>query len=315
MTPVVLELGGKDPMIVFEDANLELAAGAAVWGAFCNAGQSCSSVERLYVHESVADELTKRIVEKTRELKQGPGDSEDVSIGPMSSERQLKIVDDHVNDFRDNGAKIEIGGRRADTLVRHEHEVRNDLSVASDGGDKSVPAPLFYEPTVISGATNDMRAMQEETFGPTLPIATFKTEEEAIRLANDSEFGLTASVWTRDRARGKRVARQIEAGSVCINEVLYTHGIGQTPWGGFKNSGRGRTHGREGLMELVQPQHIHTNSIALLPDAWWMPYSSNAVRTFRKFATNFASGSLWKTTQMMPQLVSRIRELLRKPND
>jgi succinate-semialdehyde dehydrogenase/glutarate-semialdehyde dehydrogenase len=285
MTPVVLELGGKDPMIVFEDANLELAAGAAVWGAFCNAGQSCSSVERLYVQESIADELTKLIVEKTRKLKLGGGNQEDVSIGAMSTERQVKIVEDHVKNFREFGAKIEIGGRRN---------------------------ALFYEPTVISGATNDMRAMREETFGPTLPIATFRTEKEAISLANDSEFGLTASVWTKDYTKGKRVAQQIEAGSVCVNEVLYTHGIGQTPWGGFKNSGRGRTHGREGLMELVQPQHIHINRLALLPDAWWMPYSSNAVKTFRKFATNFASGSLWKTTQMMPQLANRIKELLKK---
>lgn len=305
LTSVVLELGGKDPMIVFADANLELAAGAAVWGAFCNSGQSCSSVERLYVHESVAVELTRKIVEKTKQLKQGVGTSEDVSIGAMSSERQIQIVEDHVNAFREDGAKIEIGGQRtADILVR---ESGPDESHA----DKDVRVPLFYEPTVISGATNDMRAMQEETFGPTLPIATFKTEEEAIRFANDSEFGLTASVWTRDRAKGERVARQIEAGSVCINEVLYTHGIGQTPWGGFKNSGRGRTHGREGLMELVQPQHIHTNQLSLLPDAWWMPYSPNAVALFRKMTTTFSSGSLLKTAGLMPQMWKRIKELLK----
>ena len=154
--------------------------------------------------------------------------------------------------------------------------------------------------------------MQEETFGPTLPIATFSTEEEAIRLANDSEFGLTASVWTRDRARGERVAQKIEAGSVCVNEVLYTHGIGQTPWGGFKNSGRGRTHGREGLMELVQPQHIHVNKLALMPDAWWMPYSATAVATFRKMTTTFATGSLLKTAALLPQMLKRINELRRK---
>ncbi|HTH38814.1 MAG TPA: aldehyde dehydrogenase family protein [Pyrinomonadaceae bacterium] len=282
LTPVVLELGGKDPMIVFDDANLELAAGAAVWGAFCNAGQSCSSVERLYVQEGAAQELTRLIVKQTKELNVGPGDREDVSIGAMSSERQLKIVEDHVEDFRWAGANIETGGKAND---------------------------LFYEPTVITGATNEMLGMREETFGPTLPIGTFKTEEEAIRLANDSEFGLTASVWTRDYAKGRRVAEQIEAGTVCINEVLYTHGIGQTPWGGFKNSGRGRTHGLEGLMELVQPQHIHTNRVALLPNAWWMPYSSTAVETFRKFATNFASGSLIRTTGMFPKLLKRINEL------
>jgi acyl-CoA reductase-like NAD-dependent aldehyde dehydrogenase len=324
LTSTVLELGGKDPMIVFEDANLELAAGGAVWGAFCNAGQSCSSVERLYVHESVADELTRLIVEKTHELKQGPGDSEDVSIGPMSSERQLKIVEDHVAAFREAGAKIKTGGS-ADTPVRmsvastRTSADNSDPSIGADrfaGGtgdaDKSVRAPLFFPPTVITGATNDMRPMREETFGPTLPIATFKTEEEAIRLANDSEFGLTASVWTKDYAKGRRVAEQIEAGSVCINEVLYTHGIGQTPWGGFKNSGRGRTHGMEGLMELVQPQHIHTNRIAILPNAWWMPYSPTAVETFRGFATKFASGSLFKTVPLLPKLLSRIQELRKK---
>jgi succinate-semialdehyde dehydrogenase/glutarate-semialdehyde dehydrogenase len=239
----------------------------------------------LYVHESIADDLTGRIIKLTRELRQGKGTRDDVSVGAMSSERQIGIVEDHVADFRAGGAKIETGGRR-------------------DG--------LFYEPTVITGATNDMPGMRAETFGPTLPIATFKTEEEAIRLANDSEFGLTASVWTRDLRRGERVARQIEAGSVCVNEVLYTHGIGQTPWGGFKNSGRGRTHGREGLMELVQPQHIHVNKLSLTADAWWFPYSANAVETFRAFATNFASGSLLKTAQMLPQLLKRIKELRRK---
>ncbi|MEP6788175.1 MAG: aldehyde dehydrogenase family protein [Acidobacteriota bacterium] len=289
LTSVVLELGGKDPMIVFDDANLELAAGAAVWGAFCNSGQSCSSVERLYVQEVAAEELTRKIIEKTRALQQDTGDKETTSIGAMSSQRQIAIVEDHVEDFRAAGAKIETGGRRNPNF---------------EG--------LFYEPTVITNASNEMRAMQEETFGPTLPIATFTTEEEAIRLANDSEFGLTASVWTRDYAKGKRVAEQIDAGSVCVNEVLYTHGIGQTPWGGFKNSGRGRTHGSEGLMELVQPQHIHVNRIALLPDAWWLPYSPTAVETFRGFAKYFATGSVFQTARLLPQLWKRTMELWKK---
>jgi acyl-CoA reductase-like NAD-dependent aldehyde dehydrogenase len=319
LTSVVLELGGKDPMIVFEDANLGLAAQAAVWAAFCNSGQSCSSVERLYVHESVADELTKKIIRLTRELKQGEGTRDDVSIGAMSSERQIGIVEDHVAAFRASGATIETGGRRrTGALVRMmakpEGDFENDSAHLAANGDpdEGVRAPsLFYEPTVISGATNDMRGMREETFGPTLPIATFRTEAEAIALANDSEFGLTASVWTRDKRRGERVARQIEAGSVCVNEVLYTHGIGQTPWGGFKNSGRGRTHGELGLMELVQPQHIHVNRLALLPDAWWFPYSRTARDTFRAFAAKFATGSPVKTVGLLPQLLRRLRELLR----
>jgi acyl-CoA reductase-like NAD-dependent aldehyde dehydrogenase len=282
LTSVVLELGGKDPMIVFEDANLELAADAAIWGAFCNSGQSCSSVERLYVQETVAEKLTDLIVEKTKKLRQGAGSDENTDIGAMASERQLKIVEDHVKSFQEEGARVLTGGKSRD---------------------------LFFEPTVISGAKNEMRAMREETFGPTLPIATFKTEEEAIQLANDSEFGLTASVWTRDLARGQRVAARIEAGTVCVNEVLYTHGIGQTPWGGFKNSGRGRTHGAEGLMELVQPQHIHVNRLLILPNAWWLPYSPEAIKTFRGFARYFATGSMFQTMKLAPQLLKRIKEL------
>ena len=285
LTSVVLELGGKDPMIVFADANLELAADAAVWGAFCNSGQSCSSVERLYVEESAAEKLTNLIVEKVKKLKQGAGSDETTDIGAMSSEKQLKIVADHVESFEKEGAKILTGGKSKD---------------------------LFFEPTVISGANNLMRAMQEETFGPTLPIAIFKTEEEAIRLANDSEFGLTASVWTKNLSKGNRIAERIEAGTVCVNEVLYTHGIGQTPWGGFKNSGNGRTHGIEGLMELVQPQHIHINKVAILPDAWWMPYGANAIKTFKSFARYFATGSIIQTTKALPQLLKRIKELRKK---
>ncbi|MEO6587979.1 MAG: aldehyde dehydrogenase family protein [Pyrinomonadaceae bacterium] len=285
LTSVVLELGGKDPMIVFADANLELAAEGAVWGAFCNSGQSCSSVERLYVEESAKEKLTNLIVEKTKKLKQGNGDLETTDIGAMSSQRQIEIVKDHVESFEKEGAKILTGGK--------SHE-------------------LFFEPTVISNADNSMRGMRVETFGPTLPIAIFKTEDEAIKLANDSEFGLTASVWTGDLKKGKRVAEQIEAGSVCVNEVLYTHGIGQTPWGGFKNSGRGRTHGVEGLMELVQPQHIHVNKISILPNAWWFPYGANAIETFKGLAKYFASGSVVKTSKVLPQLLKRINELRKK---
>ena len=286
LTSVVLELGGKDPMIVFADANLELAAQGAIWGAFCNSGQSCSSVERLYVEESIVDEFTNLIVEKTKKLRQDSGDKETTDVAAMSSERQIKIVEDHVESFRQEGAKILTGGKR---------------NAQFKGA--------FYEPTVISNATNEMRGMREETFGPTLPIAIFKTEEEAVRLANDSDFGLTASVWTRDLTKGKRVAEKILAGTVCVNEVLYTHGIGQTPWGGFKQSGYGRTHGKYGLLELVAPQHLHVNRALLAPNAWWLPYSPTAVETFRGFARYFASGSLRQTIKLAPQLIKRIREL------
>ncbi len=289
LTPVVLELGGKDPMIVFADADLEKAASGAVWGAFTNSGQACSSVERLYVEESVAEKFTSLIVEKTKNLRQNLGSQETTDVGAMVSENQLKIVEDHVADFEQSGAKILTGGKRNKNF---------------DG--------TFFEPTVISNADNSMRGMQEETFGPTLPIAVFKTEKEAVELANDTEFGLTASVWTKDLKKGKRIAEKILAGTVTVNEVLYTHGIGQTPWGGFKNSGYGRTHGLEGLMELVAPQHIHINRFTITPDVWWFGYSKNAIETFKMMARTFSSGSLLKSVKLAPQFIKRIRELMKK---
>ena len=294
MTPAVLELGGKDAMIVFEDANLDLAAQAAVWGAFCNAGQSCSSVERLYVHKSIASEITDKIIKLTKHLKIGAGDDQTTSIGSMSSARQLKVVLDHLEQFEKSGAEIIQGGQKPNPEAELPHSTNESL---------------FLEPAVIISAENKHLPMQEETFGPTLPIATFETEEEAIRLANDSEFGLTASIWTADRRRARKVAERIEAGTICINEVLYTHAIGQTPWGGVKSSGRGRTHGKEGFLELVQPIHLHTNWLPLLPDPWWMPYTPLARKVFTLFATKFASGSLLKTVSMLPDLLKRILEI------
>ena len=286
LTPVVLELGGKDPMIVFADANLDKASSAAVWGAFTNSGQACSSVERLYVEEKISDEFTSLIVEKTRKLRQNYGSEATTDIGSMSSEGQVQIVEDHVKAFKDEGAEILTGGKRFENL---------------DG--------VFFEPTVISNADNTMRPMREETFGPTLPIATFTTENEVVELANDSDFGLTASVWTGSLTKGRRIAERILAGTVNVNEVLYTHGIAQTPWGGFKNSGYGRTHGKEGLMELVAPQHIHVNRFLFSPDVWWFGYSANGIKTFKGMARTFASGSILKTLGFLPQMWKRIKEL------
>ena len=289
LIPYVLELGGKDPMIVLEDADLELAAHGAVWGAFCNSGQTCASVERLYVHESIADKFTALVVEKTRALRQGLGDDSSTDVGSMISENQLSIVESHVESFRKEGAQILTGGRRNPAFTG-----------------------TFFEPTVISGAKNSMRGMREETFGPTLPIATFKTDEEAIALANDTEFGLCASVWSKDIARAERIAQRIEAGTVTVNEVMYTHGIAQTPWAGFKNSGVGRTHGADGLKELVKAQHIHINRFLLVPDAWWHPYGPKAIATFKALAKYFSSGSLLKASLMTPAFVSRVLELRKR---
>lgn len=285
LTPVVLELGGKDPMIVLEDADVQVAASAAVWGAFCNSGQACASVERCYVQERIAPAFIAEVVKQTRALKQAAGTESDTDIGSMASERQLAIVAEHVEEALAGGARALTGGRRAPQLK----------------------GP-FYEPTVLADVTQEMTVMREETFGPVLPVMTFRTEEEAIRLANDSRFGLTASVWTKNVARGRRIASRIEAGTVMVNEVLYTHGLAQTPWGGMKQSGLGRTHGRLGLLELVTPQHIHVNRISRVRDLWWFKYTPQTVNLFRGFARRFASGSVLQTSLLVPQMIRRLFE-------
>ncbi|HJQ31580.1 MAG TPA: aldehyde dehydrogenase family protein [Pyrinomonadaceae bacterium] len=290
LIPVVLELGGKDPMIVFEDADLEAASEAAVWGAFANSGQACASVERCYVHESIAEDFTRRVVEKVKALRQvvsEDGGGAACDLGSMSSERQFRIVEEHVREAVERGARVLAGGGRA--------------RGCSERG-------WFHEPTVLAGVDHTMAVMREETFGPVLPLMTFSTEDEAVRLANDSPFGLTASVWTRSIKRGRRVASRIEAGTVMVNEVLYTHGIAQTPWGGVKQSGLGRTHGRLGLLEMVAPHHVHVNRLALLQDVWWFSYTPGAAALFRSLARRFATGSLLQTLLISPQMLRRYWE-------
>jgi acyl-CoA reductase-like NAD-dependent aldehyde dehydrogenase len=285
LTPVVLELGGKDPMIVFEDANLENAARAAIWGAFCNSGQACASIERCYVHQSIADKFVDLVVKETKLLKQDKPSTGDIDVGAMTNKRQLEIVEDHVSDAVERGADVRTGGHRLDE---------------SKG--------WFHQPTVVTGVDHSMKLMREETFGPVLPIMTFKTDEEAVRLANDSIYGLTASVFTGNLDRGKRIAEQIDAGTVMVNEVVYTHAVAQTPWGGVKQSGYGRTHGSLGLLELVSAQHIHVNAMPGLADVWWFPYSKRAGELFRDFARRFTTGSLIRSIPLLPKIFRRLIE-------
>ena len=285
LTPVVLELGGKDPMIVFEDANLENAARAAIWGAFCNSGQACASIERCYVHESIADKFVDLVVKETKRLKQDKASTDDIDLGAMTNEQQLEIVEDHVSDAVERGAEIRAGGHRL-----------NDAK------------GWFHQPTVLTGVDHSMKIMRDETFGPVLPIMTFKTDEEAVRLANDSIYGLTANVFTGDLDRGKRIAEQIDAGTVMVNEVVYTHALAQTPWGGVKQSGYGRTHGALGLLELVSAQHIHVNAMPGLADVWWFPYSKRAGALFRDFARRFTTGSVIRSLPLLPKILRRLIE-------
>ena len=285
LTPVVLELGGKDPMIVFEDANLENAARAAIWGAFCNSGQACASIERCYVHASVADKFVELVIKETKRLRQDKPSTGEIDVGAMTNQEQLEIVEDHVRDAIQRGAEVRTGGHRLNQ-----------------------PAGWFHEPTVVTGVDHSMKLMRDETFGPVLPIMTFRTDEEAVRLANDSIYGLTASVFTGDLDRGKRIAEQIDAGTVMINEVVYTHAVAQTPWGGVKQSGYGRTHGSLGLLELVSAQHIHVNAMPGLADVWWFPYSKLAGQLFRDFARRFTTGSVLSSLPLLPKILRRLIE-------
>jgi acyl-CoA reductase-like NAD-dependent aldehyde dehydrogenase len=268
LLPTVLELGGKDPMIVCADADLETASSGAVWGAFTNAGQACLSVERLYVARQVAERITQRCVDKTTRLHVGPGDEPATDVGPLIRPRQVAIVEDHVEDAIAKGAKVLAGGRRPD-----------------------LPG-FFYEPTVLTGVNHTMRIMRQETFGPVLPIMVVDSDAEAVVLANDSEFGLSASVWTSDGARGERLARQLHAGAVMVNDCISYFGVCEAPHGGIKSSGIGRSRSRLGLQEMVRVKYTDVDLVPQLPKLWWFRYGARAKRMMDAFVDFLFAPSL-----------------------
>jgi acyl-CoA reductase-like NAD-dependent aldehyde dehydrogenase len=251
LLPIVLELGGKDPMIVLDDADVDVASSGAVWGAFVNAGQTCLSVERCYVHRKIYDAFVSACAEKARRLRVGNGADPDTDIGPLIRERQLRTVEQHVEDARSCGAHVLTGGERLTAL-----------------------GPNYYAPTVLAGVTHDMLIMRDETFGPVLPIMPFDSDAEAVHLANDSEYGLAASVWTRDRARGEKIARKINAGTVMLNDSVSCFGISEAPHGGVKASGIGRTHGRFGLEEMVWTKYLDVDLLPRMKKPWWYGYGA-----------------------------------------
>jgi succinate-semialdehyde dehydrogenase/glutarate-semialdehyde dehydrogenase len=268
LLPVVLELGGKDPMLVLDDADLDVASSAAVWGAFVNAGQACLSVERCYVHRSLYEKFLTACVDKTKKLRVGHGEDSETDVGPLIHERQLSVVEAHVEDAKSRGARILLGGTRYPELGRN-----------------------FYRPTVLADVTPEMRIAREETFGPVLPVSAFDTDDEAVHLANDSEFGLAASVWTRDSARGEHVARRIHAGTVMVNDVISCFGISEAPHGGWKSSGIGRTHGRLGLEEMVRLKYLDVDLMPKMKKVWWYGYGQNFARQMEGFLDlQFARG-------------------------
>jgi acyl-CoA reductase-like NAD-dependent aldehyde dehydrogenase len=255
LLPLVLELGGKDAMIVLGDADVDVASSGAVWGAFVNAGQTCLSVERCYVERTIYQAFIEACVRKTKQLRVGNGMDPQTDVGPMIHQRQLRIVEQQVEDAVSQGARVLTGGTRLPNL-----------------------GPNFYGPTVLANLDHRMHIMREETFGPVLPVMAFDSEDDAVRLANDSPFGLAASVWTSNRARGEALARRIAAGTVLVNDAVSCFGISEAPHGGIKSSGIGRTHGRFGLEEMVRIKYVAFDRLPRMKKLWWYQYGESFSR-------------------------------------
>jgi acyl-CoA reductase-like NAD-dependent aldehyde dehydrogenase len=259
LTPVGLELGGKDPMIVCADADVERAANAAAYYSMANGGQVCISIERAYVEEPVYDEFVAKVTEKVGALRQGaPHGPGSVEVGALTSPPQQDIIDGHVKDAVEKGAKV------------------------TTGGHPGQGPGHFYEPTVMVDVDHSMKAMMEETFGPTLPIMKVSDVEEAIRLANDSPFGLSASVFTKDVAKGERIARQIQAGAVDVNDAFLHYVALEAPMGGWKTSGLGARHGAGGIRKYCAQQTIMITRIAPKRDPHMFPYKARTTRLLGK---------------------------------
>jgi acyl-CoA reductase-like NAD-dependent aldehyde dehydrogenase len=251
LIPSVLELGGKDAMVVLAEADLDVASSAAVWGSYTNCGQVCLSVERLFVDSSVSDEFTRLCVEKTQKLRLGPGNDSKTEIGPLIRPQHVQRMSDLIADAVQRGARVLCGGRP-----------RPDLG------------PGFFEPTVITGVDSSMQLFREETFGPILAIQVVRNADEAIRLANDTEFALAASVWTRDVTQGRERARQLRAGAVMVNDLISGFAIAEAPHGGTGASGWGRTHGKAGLLEMVNLKYVDVDRLPGMEKPWWYRYGA-----------------------------------------
>jgi len=255
LTPVSLELGGKDPMVVLADADVERAANAAVYWSMQNGGQTCISIERAYVVEPVYDDFVRRVTEKVRALRQGrPDGPGSVDVGAMTFAPQLDIVRRHVDEAREAGARVVAGGHGRDSGGR------------------------FYEPTVLVDVDQSMSCIAEETFGPTLPIVRVADEEEAVAKANDSRYGLGASVWTKDLARGEAVARRLESGAVCVNDAQINYLALELPMGGWKESGLGVRHGAPGIRKYTRQQALLVTRLAPKKDLHMFPYRARTTR-------------------------------------
>jgi acyl-CoA reductase-like NAD-dependent aldehyde dehydrogenase len=261
VTPVTLELGSSDPMVVCADADLERAAGAALFYSMQNGGQTCISVERVYVEEPVYEEFVNKVADRARALRQGvPAGAGSMDVGAMTTADQADIVERHVRDAVEKGAKVVAGGSR-------NHR----------GGG------IFFQPTILRDVDHTMEIMKEETFGPTLPIMRVRDTEEAIRLANDSQFGLDSSVFTRNRAKGEQIARRIEAGATVVNDCMTNYFATEVPIGGIKQSGFGARHGAIGIQKYCHPHNILVTRFAPAKSPLFFPHHKRTTKLIGAF--------------------------------
>lgn len=286
LTKVTLELGGKDPMVVCEDADLERAARGAVWAGFMNCGQSCGAVERIYVAQKIYDAFIEKVLDLTKTIKVGNPLEPDVDMGPMATLSQLEIVEEHIQEAKERGARILWGGQRI----------------------KNLPG-YFFQPTVLTGVDHSMKIMMEETFGPTLPIMTFSDPEEAVALANDSTLGLTASVWTRSKKMAAWMADRIETGSVTVNDHMFSFVEPGAIWGGIKQTGKGRSHGPFGLQELVNVKLVSFDFFKKKTQVWWFPYDSRLYSILKNSAALFHHSRIQEKWKALFALSSSLKHI------
>jgi acyl-CoA reductase-like NAD-dependent aldehyde dehydrogenase len=272
LIPVTLELGGKDAAIVLEDADLDRTAAGVVWGGMVNAGQACISIERIYVMRSVADQLVEKMAKILNEhVRLGPGEDSGTTMGAITTAAQIKIIDSQVREAVSQGARVIVGGRTVEDS-----------------------AGRFYLPTLITNVTPDMRIVKDETFGPVIAVVPVDSAEEALRLTNSSSYGLTGSVWTRNRDRGISIARQMNVGNAAVNDHVMSASAPHLPWGGVKDSGYGRTRGEEGLHEMTTTQSLSIERLVPLPrEFFWYPYSHTKLGLLRR-ALRFLYAPTWR---------------------
>jgi succinate-semialdehyde dehydrogenase/glutarate-semialdehyde dehydrogenase len=272
LIPCVMELGGKAPLVACSDADVERTARAITFGGFSNCGQVCISVERVYAHRDVHDRILDRVVELTRDLKQGDPAKDVVDVGAIIFAPQIEIAEKHIADAVTKGAVVKAGGKR----------------VPGKG--------QFFEPTVLANCDHSMTVMRDEIFGPIVPFMKVSSEEEAVRLANESHLGLNAYVFSADREHGHRLAERIEAGSVLVNDVLSNGGTVEAPFGGIKQSGFGRAMGDDALREMCNQRHVSVDRVPVGgKDPLWFPYTEKSYGWFKKgLRVMFGGGGIVK---------------------